>query len=528
MSDDIGNMPDTGVPLGEHATGATGDLATSAPPDPPLGLRISETLQTILTALILAFIFRAFFVEAFIIPTGSMAEGLVGVHATMVCPRCGWEFDVGPSQTHGDSADGEYAAPERFACPNCLLDLPTTDTPLPPRKAGDRILVTKWPYLFGGPLGPQRWDLVVFRDPANADQSFIKRLIALPGETVEIIDGDVFIDGQITRKPTVRQRALWRIVHDQTHAPRAGIGDRSPLRWVAAEALAGEGGWMGLDGRRIRFLGSGQSAAYTIEFAPRQPIRNWTGYNLGTDSANVGDIRLVAGLDWRDGLGWLRGELDRGDYRFRATVHADGRLTLAMTRDTDPPAWRVVAEDNVGVLVPGLHRLEFGHLDYQAYLRVGDVTLTTRDEDYTPDVPVLRTRMISTPISLRITAAQADFAFTNLRVERDVYYTYNPRRTRRADAGNPLALGDDEYFVLGDNSAFSHDSRSWDTVDPLVAAYYGRGPEQTPRARPYRVGTVRGDLILGEAAFVYLPGLMPVTDDGRVRMIDLGRVRFAR
>ncbi|HOO17196.1 MAG TPA: S26 family signal peptidase, partial [Phycisphaerae bacterium] len=49
---------------------------------PSQATRIVETLQTVLTALLLAFVFRAFLVEAFIIPTKSMAHSLLGAHAT--------------------------------------------------------------------------------------------------------------------------------------------------------------------------------------------------------------------------------------------------------------------------------------------------------------------------------------------------------------------------------------------------------------------------------------------------------------
>ena len=42
---------------------------------------------------------------------------------------------------------------------------------------------------------PQRFDIVIFRYPDNEKELFIKRIIGLPGETVEIIDGKVYIDG---------------------------------------------------------------------------------------------------------------------------------------------------------------------------------------------------------------------------------------------------------------------------------------------------------------------------------------------
>lgn len=58
---------------------------------------------------------------------------------------------------------------------------------------GDRILVTK---LGLSAQTFQRGDVVVFRNPINRQQTFVKRVIGLPGETVAINNGQVFIDGR--------------------------------------------------------------------------------------------------------------------------------------------------------------------------------------------------------------------------------------------------------------------------------------------------------------------------------------------
>src|SRR5947208_13518119 len=55
---------------------------------------IKETIESILIAFILAFIFRGFVVEAFVIPTGSMAPTLLGAHMRFTCPDCGYQFDT--------------------------------------------------------------------------------------------------------------------------------------------------------------------------------------------------------------------------------------------------------------------------------------------------------------------------------------------------------------------------------------------------------------------------------------------------
>ncbi len=58
-------------------------------------------------------------------------------------------------------------------------------------------------YLFGG---PQRGDIIVFRSPVQPDKDFIKRVIGVPGDTVEIRGGQVYVNGSILDEPYIRDR----------------------------------------------------------------------------------------------------------------------------------------------------------------------------------------------------------------------------------------------------------------------------------------------------------------------------------
>ncbi|MBA3678405.1 MAG: signal peptidase I [Sphingosinicella sp.] len=86
---------------------------------------------------------------------------------------------------------------------------------LPRTMIGDYLFVAKWPYgysRFSFPFGiaqfdgrflesvPDRGDVVVFRLPAPEGQDLVKRLIGLPGDTVEMREGILFLNGsQITK-----------------------------------------------------------------------------------------------------------------------------------------------------------------------------------------------------------------------------------------------------------------------------------------------------------------------------------------
>jgi signal peptidase I len=61
-----------------------------------------------------------------------------------------------------------------------------------------RLVVEKVSYRFHG---PQRFDVVVIRVPNQGDELLIKRIVGLPGETVEIRDGHVYINGELLDEP---------------------------------------------------------------------------------------------------------------------------------------------------------------------------------------------------------------------------------------------------------------------------------------------------------------------------------------
>lgn len=56
----------------------------------------------------------------------------------------------------------------------------------------DRIFGNRLSYLFHG---PERYDVVMFKYPVDGETIYIKRVIGLPGETVEIRDAKIYIDG---------------------------------------------------------------------------------------------------------------------------------------------------------------------------------------------------------------------------------------------------------------------------------------------------------------------------------------------
>ncbi len=231
-------------------------------PDPEQSAKATrETIESVVIAIILAFLFRSFEAEAFVIPTGSMAPTLQGRHKDTFCPECGYQYRTGASDETHDQVSATV-------CPICrhvhVLD--------PYRNwneasfTGDRILVSKFAYQIGD---PERWDAIVFKFPGNAKQNYIKRLIGLPEEKIRIRHGDIFIQGKgdtdyhIARKPPQKQVAMLQLVDDTDFLAPSLVEAKWPSRWQRWQLPGGgkPADWkMTVDGRSFSTDGQGDEA----------------------------------------------------------------------------------------------------------------------------------------------------------------------------------------------------------------------------------------------------------------------------
>ncbi len=73
---------------------------------------------------------------------------------------------------------------------------------------GERLIINKVVYNLHE---PERGDVIVFHPPNNRRADFIKRIIALPGETIEVKDGVVYIDGDQMVEPYIKQRPKYTL-----------------------------------------------------------------------------------------------------------------------------------------------------------------------------------------------------------------------------------------------------------------------------------------------------------------------------
>lgn len=75
---------------------------------------------------------------------------------------------------------------------------------------GDRVIINRLAYSFGD---PQRGDIIMFKCPDYPKEDWFKRVIGLPGETVTVADGKVYIDG------TALEESYLTVVTEGTFGP---------------------------------------------------------------------------------------------------------------------------------------------------------------------------------------------------------------------------------------------------------------------------------------------------------------------
>lgn len=225
----------------------------------PLRSLIESTICLLLAVLL----FRTFAAEGYMISTGSMAPHLLGFHKRVECPTCRFPFPFGVAY---DTDEADVAAAEldssrtHAVCPNCGqrgIHLQQV-----PRNHGDQLLVFKPAYGF---RSPQRWEIVVFRNPHNPREAYVKRVVGLPGERVQIIDGDVYADGRLCRKDLETQRRLRVPVYDHQYQPTDS--EQFHARWSPIAATpVGSDAWQSDESAFVRQRRVDQDWAW-VEYA---------------------------------------------------------------------------------------------------------------------------------------------------------------------------------------------------------------------------------------------------------------------
>ncbi len=467
---------------------------------PAMGL-VRQTVELLVLLSLCVIVARTFSAEAYVVPTGSMAPTLLGWHRELSCPSCRFVFPVGID---------EEGRTGQAVCPNCgqgdLDRLPAVEC------GGDRVLVQKFLYEF---RRPKRWEVAVFHYPGEPSHAYVKRVVGLPGESIRIRDGDVFVDGVIARKTLEEQRATRILVHDSRFEPK----DSGHLpRWLFRSGwgyLSRRTGWVrgdqGFVHKAEPNAGPGDWIIYRhVDPAHHRyaPVRDFYAYNGNTLPAEneVVDLGLEARLTVGDSVEAISTALRSGSDQFevRIPVSVGGEIELVHNgrRVALSHSWNPFRDRGTW---PRTLTLEASAFDCRVLVAVdGRLLFDPYDYEKRRSVPPAG----EIPIGLGVNGG--DLTVEGIRIYRDLHYTNSLPNTPLQGHGvrSPVALAEEEYFVLGDNSPVSNDSRFW-SGSPVVPA----------------------SMLLGKPFLVHLPGeVVPLQVFGRsvCWVPDPRRIRYIR
>lgn len=388
---------------GAEGGGAAAVPASAAAPRAERHRRMPwrDNLEAMAMAVIMAMLLKGFIIEAYKIPTGSMQPTLIGDDAMSV---------------------------------------------------HDRILVDKLSLAF---RDPRRFEVVVFRFPLDRSKAFVKRVIGVGPEDVRIHHGDLWRradsseEWQVMRRPRGAQSTAWKDLEPFEVDRPAWSVEEGEVTWSTSPdgiVTEGSGAW-----RWRPELGTVRD-------------RYWDGYDDSILALMerrrergglhaVGDLRLEAEIEASASTEEIVLELEENDLTFQfilpgpaAPASARVRIEVTATRGridpvpegvTSPEPWRLPAGRAVSIAAQNLDDLLELQIDGEWVLAAEAPGVATASAG---------ARLVARGDATRIRDA---------RLLRDIYYTSSNARESywSVPAGH--------YFVLGDNTQDSSDSREW-------------------------------------------------------------------
>lgn len=386
----------------------------------------------------------------------SMAPMLMGEHQASKCSECGFEmrFEIMRSIS-------------KFICSNCGQENRLTDREVK-TILGDQRLFGKRP----ANQALQHWDVIAFKSTTgNESDHKVKRIVGLPGETIELQSGDLWVDGERTVKPEHVFEKMRVLVHDSNSASKANP------RWMQNQQQAHFPVKLSHDNTSLRYQHLG---CYRKRDQRREElIKDSYGFNqtLSRSLNTVSDFGVEMTLS------------DIADLQIELQMRTEkyGLVRFDFQQNSDHSSWdrycvwQSLKEGGNKKSFAGPHSKLPGSGVLQFWLRDGEARLIVNgavfgecklyEKSPAPPQPPAKNQVADARFEVRpsnqivlskLTANHGEIK--RIRVFRDLYY-YDRQ------PGRKHVIGKDEYFVLGDNVPVSNDSRHFGGIkrDSVIA-----------------------------------------------------------
>ena len=393
-----------------------------------------------------------------------------------------------------------FRIPTKSMMPSLLGDDPAR------RRHGDRILVDKFVAMR---RAPHRYEVWVFQYPLNRGKNFIKRVAGLSGEWLRIVDGDLWA--------STDKGATWAIQRKPPGAREQLFFPYYPRPVDRPEAFAGRENWELGPGWRVSEregifkVDAEKDSATTLRFT-----RHVLPYpDVDTSSSSrpyAGDVRVSFDLAV-ERAGQLTIRLTEHGRKHRLVLGKDESHAVIVRQEGREHSFPVDVrlEDDEDLSV------SFSNVDDMLVIEIdGDtVEIPFPDPATEPEEPRMFGDGVQWKHEIVFEAQGLGGTLTDVRIDRDVYYN--------ADTPDPRKIWEipeDHFFMLGDNTQFSKDSRRWVVNQAKykngdVVSWEGPGQNDDIPGQPYAAWPDEGEDPIMR---------VPADVDGLVRLIDTREV----
>jgi len=389
----------------------------------------------------------------------SMATAYKSEHSVATCDQCGFEFacDVAGQSTAGQGG---------VICGNCGCQV----SPKPIAQPADQVKLNRGQSV-------QRWDVVAFR---RGNRGLVKRVVGLPGETVNFSQGNLLIDGAITVKP----QHVWSEISSSVFDSRPSTSETNTLQiskrlvprakeaWTSAEtsiahrgSQANHGDRKGdefdvLDYRHLRCYKTSKDSKTTAAIDDANPFNQ--SIRRTPHRVHELDLRVEATFAHKGSI-QLERNTPKGTISARLDMCDDQTIALRLTCRSGGDIKTV---ENSGIKVSG-KSVEVRLVNYD--------DLTHLFVDGTEYLEAIRFESIENEERFGIDASQPvvsigvsredSVTIERVSIWRDWHlYQDAPKPSVKL----PLDTGKDGYYVVGDNLPVSEDSRHFGLVHDII------------------------------------------------------------